>query len=622
MKEPKASFSIQDELKKLPVDPGVYIMRDRYDAVIYVGKAKNLRNRVRQYFRKSHDEGIKKNRMVGLIERFEYIVTDTEMEALVLENNLIKEHRPKYNTLLRDDKTYPYIKVTVKEAYPRILTTRKVIKDGARYFGPFTSASSVKDTVDLIKKICRLRSCSRKFPEDIGKKKECLNYHIKQCRGICRGDISVSEYRNSVERALEFLEGNYSPIEDMLTEKMNDAAIRLEYEKAAEYRDLIESVRFCIQKQKITTGIGEDKDIIAIAREGEDAVAQVFFVRDGRMIGRDHFFITVRNEEDRKTIASAFINQFYSGTPYIPGEIFIQDEIVDSEITEEWLSQKKGRRVRITNPKRGQKERLVELAAKNAFLILSRNKESIKREEGRTIGAVKEIAALIGVEHIKRMEAYDISNISGYASVGSMVVFENGKPLRNDYRKFRIRSVEGPNDYASMREVLFRRFSHGLNESTKSGDSFEKFPELILMDGGKGQVNIALSVLEELGLDITVCGMVKDDHHNTRGLYCNGVELSIDKKSEGFKLITRVQDEAHRFAIEYHRSLRSKGQVKSFLDDISGIGPARRKALMRAFPGIEAMKEADLESLASIPSMDRRSAAAVYEYLHGSTFST
>lgn len=613
--EKEEVFSIKEELKKLPDNPGVYIMRDKRDAIIYVGKAKNLKNRVSQYFRKSHDEGVKKNQMVTLITRFEYIITDSEMEALVLENNLIKEHRPKYNTLLRDDKTYPYIKVTLSEDFPRILLARKVEKDGARYFGPFTSGNSVRDTIELLQKICHLRTCNNNFTKSGTKTKLCLNYHIRQCRGVCEGLISKEEYMKSVDKAIDFLEGNFKPIEEMLTEKMEEKSKNLEFEEAAKYRDLIESVRFCIQKQKITNNDGEDRDIIAIAEEKEDAVAAVFFVREGRMIGRDHFFMTKRNEDNRSELALAFIKQFYSGTPYIPKEIFLQDELNEKELYEDWLSKHRGSKVTITCPKRGQKEKLVSLAEKNAKLVLSTNKELIKKEEGRTIGATKEIAGLLNLESVARMEAFDISNISGFNQVGSMVVFENGKPKRSDYRKFKIKTVSGPDDYASMREVLTRRYSHNAEDKD---NSFSKSPDLIMMDGGRGQVNIALKVLSELNLNIPVCGMVKDDNHNTRGLYYNGLEVPIDKRSEGFKLITRIQDEAHRFAIEYHRLLRSKGQVKSFLDDIPGIGPKRRKALMKAFLGVEEMKAASLEDIAKVPSMDMKTAKNLKEYFEQS----
>lgn len=604
-------FDFQEEIKKLPASPGVYIMHDVRDVIIYVGKAKNLKNRVSQYFRKSHDEGTKKNIMVTLIKWFEYIVTDTEMEALVLENNLIKEHRPKYNTLLRDDKTYPYIKVTVNEDYPRILKVRKVLKDKARYFGPFTSGQSVNETIEVIAKSCKLRTCSNAFPAKIGKIKPCLNYHIGQCCGVCRGNITKEEYRENVRQAIDYLEGDLKPLIELLTGKMEEASAALDFETAAQIRDQIRSVEFCIQKQKITDSDIEDRDIIAIAGEGEEAIAQMFFVREGRIIGRDHFYLTERSGEERSEMYRAFITQYYSGTPYIPHEIFIDEEVEDASLMEEWLSGKRGRRVYIRVPKRGQKEKLMELAQKNARMLLLKDKERIKREEGRTIGAVKELSSLLGLPRISRMEAYDISHISGYATVGSMVVFEGGKPKRSDYRKFRIRSVEGPDDYASMKEVLTRRLSH-----TEPNDSFNKLPDLILMDGGKGQVGIALEVLSELSLKIPVCGMVKDDHHNTRGLYFNGVELPIDKKGEGFKLITRLQDEAHRFAIEYHRLLRSKGQTKSFLDDIEGIGPKRRKALMRSYPGVAELKAASLKELTDIPSMDAKSAAAVYDYLH------
>lgn len=610
-------FQIENELQKLPDLPGVYIMHDKSDRIIYVGKALSLRKRVHQYFQASHNEGIRKKQMVSHIERFEYIVTDSEMEALILECNLIKEHRPKYNTMLRDDKTYPYIKVTTKEKYPRVLFSRRVQKDGSRYFGPFTSAGAVKDTIDLVQKICRLRTCNLKFPKDFGKSRPCLNYHMEQCRGVCEGIVSEEEYGKQVDRAIDFLSGNYKPIADMLEEKMLEASKLMEFEKAANYRDLLESVKVCIQRQKVTTSGQEDRDIVAIAVSGEDAVAQVFFIRDGKMIGRDHFFINVRMEDKKKDLLQAFLQQFYSGTPFIPREIFIQEDIDDHKLMEDWLSDKKGQRVYLVTPKIGQKEKLVELAKKNAQLVLSQDKERIKKEEGRTIGAMKEVAKCIGIENANRMEAYDISNTSGFASVGSMVVFEKGAPLRSDYRKFKIKTVSGPDDYASMQEVLERRFTHGVNDKNNQIESsFNRFPDLILMDGGKGQVGIAKKVLDKMGIDIPVCGMVKDDHHRTRGLYYEGKEIPIDKGSEAFKLITRIQDEAHRFAIEYHRSLRSKGQVKSFLDDISGIGPTRRKALMRTYSGIEEMKNASEKELAAVVSMNKEAAKALYEYLH------
>lgn len=608
-------FNIEEELTKLPDQPGVYIMHDEKDAIIYIGKALSLTKRVHQYFQASHDEGIRKKQMVSHIRRFEYIVTDSELEALVLECNLIKEHRPKYNTLLRDDKTYPYIKVTLGEAYPRVLFSRELKKDKAKYFGPFTSGNAVRDTIDLVQKLYKLRTCNQKFPEAFGKKRPCLNYHMNQCPGVCTGKVSQVEYAKNVEAAIAFLDGKYEPVVKELKEKMQQASDALEFEKAAGYRDLLESVKACMEKQKITASDGEDKDIVAVATDGEDAVVQVFFIRNGKMIGRDHFFLNVHMEETKSDIIEAFLQQFYAGTPVIPKEIYVQEELERVDTISDWLSQKKGKKVYLRTPKRGAKEKLVELAEKNAKMVLDSDRERIKREEGRTIGAMKEIAALIGMDHIHRMEAYDISNTSGFASVGSMVVFEKGKPKRSDYRKFRLKTVEGPNDYASMKEVLTRRFSHGLRDKEDQlENSFTSFPDVIMMDGGKGQVNIAMEVLQELHLDIPVCGMVKDDRHRTRGLYFQNEEIPIDKHSEGFKLITRLQDEAHRFAIEYHKSLRGKAQVKSFLDDIEGIGPTRRKALMRNFESAADLKNATLEELLEIPEMNREAAENVYNY--------
>ena len=618
------SFNIEEELKKLPGRPGVYIMHDENDAIIYVGKAISLKNRVRQYFQSSRNKGPKIEQMVTRIRRFEYIVTDSELEALVLECNLIKEHRPKYNTMLKDDKTYPFIKVTVGEDYPRVLFSRSMKKDKSKYYGPYTSAGAVKDTIDLIRKLYKLRSCNRSLPKEIGNGRPCLNYHIKQCNAPCQGYVSKEEYRRSVEEALDFLNGNYSPVLKMLEEKMQQASDAMDFEEAITYRDLLSSVRQVAQKQKITNGDGEDKDVLALAADGTDAVVQVFFIRGGRLIGRDHFFVKIGLYDKKATILNSFIKQFYSGTPFIPRELMLEVEVEEHELLEQWLTGKRGQRVFLRVPKKGTKEKLVELARENAAIVLNQDRERIKREEGRTIGAVKEIAQLLGMSHISRMEAYDISNISGFESVGSMVVFEKGKPKRSDYRKFKIKSVDGPNDYASLEEVLTRRFAHGLEEQKELKEkqmdqelgSFSRFPDLILMDGGKGQVNVALRVMEKLGLNIPICGMVKDDFHRTRGLYYENVELPIDDHSEGFKLITRIQDEAHRFAIEYHRSLRSKEQVHSILDDIEGIGPARRKALMRSFQSLQAIREAGEEELARIPSMNAASARQVYEFFH------
>ena len=613
-----SNFDIQEELKKLPGKPGVYLMHDEKDEIIYVGKAISLKNRVRQYFQSSRGKSVKIEQMVTHITRFEYIVTDSELEALVLECNLIKEHRPKYNTMLMDDKAYHFIKVTVDEPFPRIMMARRMVKDKAKYFGPYTSAGAVKDTIELIRKLYKVRSCNRRLPRDTGKERPCLNYHIHQCDAPCQGYVSQETYRKSIDEVLRFLGGNYEVILKELEEKMMKASEDLEFEKAIEYRELLGSVKKIAQKQKITDTAGNDRDILAAATDKEDAVVQVFFIRGGRLIGRDHFYLKLSGDETTGEIISSFIKQFYAGTPYIPAELMTQTEIEDGEVLEEWLSQKRGHRVHIRVPKKGTKEKMVELAEKNAALVLSKDRERLKREEGRTIGAVKEIARLLGLEHLNRIEAYDISNISGFASVGSMVVYEKGKPKRNDYRKFRIKSVQGPDDYASMKEVLTRRFRHGLEEREegKETGSFTAFPDLILMDGGKGQVGIALQVLDELHLNIPVCGMVKDDSHRTRGLYYNNKELPIDRNSEGFKLITRIQDEAHRFAIEIHRKLRSKEQVHSVLDDIPGVGPARRKDLMKHFASLDEIRQADVEDLKKLPSMNEKSAQEVYKFFH------
>ena len=615
-------FNIEDELKKLPSQPGVYLMHDAKDEIIYVGKAVSLKNRVRQYFQSSRNKSAKIEQMVSRIARFEYIVTDSEMEALVLECNLIKEHQPRYNTMLKDDKAYPYIKVTVGEDFPRVMLARTMKKDKNRYFGPYTSAGAVKDTIDLIHKLYKIRTCSRNLPRDTGKERPCLNYHIKQCDAPCQGYISKEEYGENIRQVLEFLNGRYDGVLKNLEEKMKAASDAMDFEKAIEYRDLLSSVKKVAQKQKITSSNMEDRDIIAMARDDMDAVVQVFFVREGKLIGRDHFRMSVATAETKGQILSSFVKQFYAGTPFLPKELWVQYELEDMELIGQWLSARKGQKVRITVPKKGDKERLVELAEKNAALVLIQDNERNKREEMRTIGAMNQVAQWLGLENVRRMEAFDISNISGYESVGSMVVFENGRPKRSDYRKFRIKTVIGPNDYASMKEVLARRFTHGMEEQKqlknqgveKEFGSFTRFPDLLMMDGGKGQVNIALEVMEKLGLSIPVCGMVKDDSHRTRGLYYQNVEIPIDRHSEGFRLITRIQDEAHRFAIEYHRSLRSKSQVRSILDEIPGIGDTRRKSLMRSFQSLDAVREASVEELCQVPGMNRAAAESVYQF--------
>ncbi len=612
------NFDIQEELKKLPGQPGVYIMHDEDDHIIYVGKAISLKNRVRQYFQSSRNKGVKIEQMVTHIRRFEYIVTDSELEALVLECNLIKEHHPKYNTMLMDDKTYPFIKVTVNEDYPRVVLARKMVKDKAKYFGPYTSAGAVRDTLDLLHRLFHIRTCNRNLPKDIGKDRPCLNYHIHQCDAPCQGYIEKEEYGKHVQKVLRFLNGDYDSVVKELDEKMNIAAENLEFEKAIEYRELISSVKKIAQKQKITDSSGVDRDVLAVASEGEDAVVQVFFIRGGKLIGRDHFYLRITKDESHKEIMNSFIKQYYAGTPFIPGELMLKEELPDIKLLEEWLSIKRGGKVSLHIPKKGTKEKLVELAENNAIMVLSKDKERLKREEKKTIGAVQQLEELLGIQGLNRMEAFDISNTNGFESVGSMIVYEKGKPKRNDYRKFKIKGIQGADDYGSMREVLTRRFTHGLKERKESEvrGGFTVFPDIILMDGGKGQVNVALEVLDELKLNIPVCGMVKDDNHRTRGLYYQNQEIRIDKSSEAFRLVTRIQDEAHRFAIEYHRKLRGKEQVHSILDDIEGIGPARRKALMRQYMSLEKIKRATIEELTNVPSMNEKSAKSVYDFFH------
>lgn len=617
-------FDIEEELKKLPAKPGVYLMHDRKDAIIYVGKAISLKNRVRQYFQTSRRVTPKIQQMISHIDHFEYIVTDSEVEALVLENNLIKEYMPRYNTMLKDDKTYPFIRATVYEDYPRLIYCREQKRDRSRYFGPFTSPTTAKNAIEMAQKIYHVRSCSRVLPRDEGKARPCLNYHIKQCDAPCQGYISKEAYRENFEKALKLLEGDYREVIGVLQEKMERAAENLEFEEAANYRDMIESVKKVEIRQKITDFGGVDRDIIAVACTEQEAVVQIFFVREGKLIGRDHFHLNGVEGDSQEEILQSFVKQFYAGTPFIPREVMLEYEIQDAALIEEWLTQRRGGRVHVLVPKRGQKERLVELAHKNAALVLTQDSEKLKREEERTSGAMQQICDWLGVSGVKRIESYDISNINGFQSVGSMVVFEDGKPKKSDYRKFRIQTVQGPDDYASMDEVLSRRFRHGLEEREELGEraweeelgSFTRFPDLIMMDGGKGQVHVAEQVLERMGLLIPVCGMVKDDRHRTRGLFFQNREMPVQFNSEGFYLMTRIQDEVHRFAIEYHRSLRSKEQVKSVLDDIPGIGQTRRKALMRHFKSLEKIREASVEELKEADAMNERAAQSVYAFFH------
>ena len=622
----KETFDLKEELKKLPAKPGVYLMHDCNDRIIYVCKAVILKNRVRSYFRENAGHSPKIAKMVSHIKWFEYIVTDSELEALVLENNLIKEHRPKYNTMLKDDKAYPYIKVTVSETYPRVLFSRQMKKDKSKYFGPYTSAAAVKDTIELINKLYKLRTCNRNLPRDCGLERPCLNYHIHQCDAPCQAWISPEDYGKQVEQALEFLNGNYGKILKELEQKMEAASEAMDFEAAITWRDLLSNIRQVAQKQKMTDSGGEDRDVIGLAKAGEDAVVQVFFIRAGKLIGREHFFMTNVSEESNSQILTSFVKQFYAGTPFVPKELFLPENLEEEELIGDWLGDRKGAKVHLRVPKKGSKEKLLELANRNANLVLSQDRERLKREEGRTIGAVKELAQALGIERINRMEAFDISNINGFENVGSMVVYEKGKPKKSDYRKFRIQAVSGPDDYSCMKEVLTRRFRHGIKESRELKEQgmeeqfgkFTRFPDLLLMDGGKGQVNVALKVLDELGLSIPVCGMVKDDHHRTRGLYYNNQEILLQKNSEGFHLLTRIQDEAHRFAIEYHRQLRVKEQVHSVLDEIPGIGPRRRKILMKAYPDLALIREATIEELSQIEGIPETVAKEIYSFFRAS----
>ena len=612
-------FNIENELKKLPAKPGVYLMHDASDEIIYVGKAIKLCNRVRQYFQRSKKPSAKIEQMVSHVSYFEYIVTDSEMEALILECNLIKKHRPRYNTMLMDDKAYPYIRITVDEDFPRVMLAHKQVRDKSRYFGPYPSGLAVKDTLELVHKLFGIRTCNRVLPRDQGKERPCLNYHIGQCMGPCQGYVTKEEYGKQIDRVISLLNGNYVQLRKELEEKMKE----LEFETAAKYRDLAESITKIAQQQKITDSSSlNDRDVIASAIEGADAVVQVFFVREGKLIGRDHYHVSVAGGDTEADVLSSFVKQYYAGTPFLPGEIYIPCELEDMEVIGSWLTKKRGKKVEILVPKRGRKEKMLELAAQNAKIVLRQDKDRIKREEERTTGALKEIEGWLNLTHINRIEAYDISNTSGMESVGSMVVFEGGKPKRNDYRKFRIKSVQGPNDYASMYEVLTRRFERAKTGSESTSDSFVRLPDVIMMDGGRGQVNMALEVLGKLEMSIPVCGMVKDDHHHTRGLYYNNVELPIDTHSEGFHLITRVQDEAHRFAIEYHKSLRGKKEIHSILDDIPGIGPKRRLALMRQFGDINEIREATVAQLADVEGMNERAAESVYEFFHSVVYKT
>lgn len=616
-------FIIAEELKKLPAMPGVYLMHGAMDEVIYVGKAKVLKNRVKQYFQKSTKKSVKIQQMVAQIQRFEYIVVDSEIEALVLESNLIKEYKPRYNTLLKDDKAYPYIRLSIEEPYPRLFASRSKKIKSSKYYGPYASMERVNEVIELLRKTMHIRNCNKVFSEANPLPRPCIYYDMGQCLGPCVLEQTKEEYRASIPKITEFLSGKTESTVKELEEKMITASENLEFEKAMEYRDLIQAIHSLQNQQKITALDGEDRDIIGLRRDHSDCIVQIFFVRDGKIIGRDHQFLRIDEEQSDGEILASFLQQFYNGTPFIPREIHLPVELPDQKVLEEWLSYLKNKKVYILVPKQGDKEKLVELAGKNAGILMLRYVEKYRLEEKKRKEALEELKQACHLKKLpQRIESYDISNTSGALTVGSMVVYMEGKEKPNEYRKFRIQSIVGQDDYGAMKEMLSRRFSHGLREQEENRREgkedqlgrFSQFPDLILMDGGKGQVGICVAVLESLGISIPVCGMIKDDHHRTRALLVDNQEYPLSERSECFKLLTRIQDEVHRFAISYHRSLRGKEQIHSLLEDIPGIGPVRRKALMRKFRNLEGIAAAGLEDLLSCPGMDEKSSRAVLQF--------
>ena len=598
-------FDIQEHLKQLPSEPGVYLMKDKFNNIIYVGKAKVLKNRVRQYFQSSKNHSSKVKSMVKNIDRFEYIITDSELEALILECNLIKKYKPKYNVLLRDDKTYPYIKVTTNEDFPRVLKVRKVLKDKAKYFGPYTNTTAVNDTLDIIKSIYPIRTCNIDIEKAIKTNmRPCLNLHIKRCIGPCTGNITKEEYNKMIEEILLFLSGKEEKLIDILKEKMNKCAMDFNFEEAAVYRDKIKSLEDMMEKQKIDSSTSDlNQDIIAMARAHDEACVQVFFVRNGKIVGREHFILEGVMDSTRESILGSFVKQFYMEQEYIPKEIIIEDEIEDSFILEEWLSAKKGQKVIIRVPQKGEKKSLIEMVRKNAIEYLEKFSDINKRKYEKSIGALEELKQILNLESIpKRIESFDISNIQGVDSIGSMVVFTNGKKDKKEYRRYKIKTVIGPNDYDSMAEIVERRLKYG------------DFPDLMLLDGGKGQVSSVKKVLDKYNVEIPLWGMYKDDKHRTKGLISQEKEIELDRTSNLYRFVASIQEEVHNYAISYHRSLRNKSLTKSELDDIQGIGEKRKKALLNHFKDIEAIKNATFEELLEVESMNKSSSESVYEY--------
>ncbi len=614
-------FDIKEQLKKLPDKPGVYLMKDENGEIIYVGKSKSLKNRVSQYFRSQKGHPPKVKAMVKVIKEFEYIITDTEVEALILEANLIKKHKPRYNVLLRDDKSYPYIKITLNEKYPRVLKTRRVIKDSARYFGPYINVDAVNQTLATIEELFPLRKCKRNLEQN--NERPCLNYHIKKCLGPCTGKVNHDEYMEMIDQIVLFLGGKQDILIKELEGKMAKAAQELHFERAAKYRDRINALKNLAEKQKIVSTSDADQDYISMAISDDKVCIMVFFVRSGKLVGREHYILEGTEDMERSEILSTFVKQFYSSTSFIPKEILAHENMEDSEVIESWLSQKRQSKVTVKQPMRGEKKKLLELVYKNALEYLTKFEEKINRDKEYSQKVLNEIKYILGLDHLpKRIEAYDISNMYGVFSVGSMVVFENGKPQNSGYRRFKVRTIEGPNDYGSMQEVLFRRFKRGIEENQmlkEQGISFEKgkfsiFPDIVLVDGGKGHVKAAEDVLVALGLNIPVAGMVKDDKHRTKGLIYKGDEIYLEKRSYGFKLIAKIQEEVHRFAISYHKTLRDKSMVQSVLDEIPGIGKKRKKELLKHFGSIEKIRKASVKELKEVDGMNTKSAKSVYEF--------
>ncbi len=614
-------FNIEEELKKIPDKPGVYIMKSINDEIIYVGKAISLKKRVRQYFQSSRNNTPKVNAMVKNISEFEYIIVDNEVEALILESTLIKKHKPKYNILLRDDKSYPYIKITTNEKFPRIIKVRRVLKDGAKYFGPYPSGYAVNNTLEIINNLYPIRMCNLNLEKDMGKKRPCLNYYIGRCLAPCQGNIDEKEYMKYIDEIIMFLNGKEEKLVEVIENKMKDASEKLDFESAARYRDQFNSLNIILEKQKVVSTNVTDQDVIGMAKGTDDSCVQIFFIRGGKIIGREHFILEDTFEEERGRILSSFIKQFYIGTAYVPKEIYVETEFEDMELISKWLGEKRGSKVKFKIPQRGEKSQLMEMVKDNAQDMLIKHSEEIKKKKMEKEGTLLELKNILSMDKIPmRIEAYDISDIQGIEPVGSMVVYENGEAKKSDYRRFKIRTVTGPNDYASMEEIIKRRFKKGVEEreNFKENDirfeGFSSFPDLIMIDGGKGQVSIAEEVIDNMGIRIPVCGLVKDDYHRTRGIVYNGREIYIEKNSPLFRFITRVQDEAHRFAISYHRSLRSKDIFKSQLDDIRGIGKKRKVSLLKHFGSVENIKNASLEELKKAEGMNIKAAEEVYNY--------